>query len=331
MRQRSWLLIRLTLVFLLASAGRATAQWASLGDMPPPVRDGNTATFKNKQAIVAVSALAPDIIRVRVSPTPTFGRDHSYAVVSRDFGSPGATITTAGQTTTITTAALRVTIAHRPFRVSVFDAQGESLDADDPTMGIAISGRASRVFKRLRPDEHVYGFGEKNGKLNRRGKMQGGYSYAMWNSDTFAYDASTDPLYASVPVLPRAAERPGPRHLPGQHTPHHLRHWARVQDVLSFGADGGELDYYFIDGPRPKQVVERYTPAHRPHAAAAALGARLPPVPVQLLPGVEGPLHRRQLPRAQHPGGRDLARHPLPGRLQALHLGPGALPRSRRA
>ncbi len=32
--------------------------------------------------------------------------------------------------------------------------------------------------------------------------------------------------------------------------------------------------------------------AHRPDAAAAAMGARLSPVPLQLLPGVEGPIHR---------------------------------------
>src|SRR5256885_12629230 len=27
----------------------------------------------------------------------------------------------------------------------------------------------------------------------------------------------------------------------------------------SFGADGGSLDYYFIYGPEPKKVIERYT------------------------------------------------------------------------
>jgi alpha-glucosidase len=31
------------------------------------------------------------------------------------------------------------------------------------------------------------------------------------------------------------------------------------QGLLSFGADGGELDYYLIDGPDPKRVIQRYT------------------------------------------------------------------------
>ena len=30
-------------------------------------------------------------------------------------------------------------------------------------------------------------------------------------------------------------------------------------DLLTFGAVNGELDYYFINGPDPKQVIERYT------------------------------------------------------------------------
>ena len=31
------------------------------------------------------------------------------------------------------------------------------------------------------------------------------------------------------------------------------------QEVFSFGAEDGELDYYLIHGPQPKRVLERYT------------------------------------------------------------------------
>jgi alpha-glucosidase len=33
----------------------------------------------------------------------------------------------------------------------------------------------------------------------------------------------------------------------------------QTEGVLSFGAEGGALDYYFIYGPEPKKVIERYT------------------------------------------------------------------------
>src|SRR5207244_8396503 len=48
-------------------------------------------------------------------------------------------------------------------------------------------------------DEHVYAVGEKGGSFDKRGWKLGGYSLSMWNSDTFGYDGSTDPIYVSVP------------------------------------------------------------------------------------------------------------------------------------
>src|SRR5207237_8223925 len=32
-----------------------------------------------------------------------------------------------------------------------------------------------------------------------------------------------------------------------------------ARDYFSFGAEGGELNYYFIAGPEPKKIVEQYT------------------------------------------------------------------------
>ena len=70
---------------------------------------------------------------------------------------------------------------------------------DDAERGMAFAGKATRVWKRLRADEQVYGLGEKTGDLNKRGRYRGGYAYAMWNSDTYAYETDTDPIYVSVP------------------------------------------------------------------------------------------------------------------------------------
>jgi len=62
-------------------------------------------------------------------------------------------------------------------------------------------GKSARIWKRLRDDEHDYGFAEKTGRLDKRGNKLGGYAYAMWNSDTFGYMGDTDPIYASVPFF----------------------------------------------------------------------------------------------------------------------------------
>ena len=294
--------------------------------MPAPQRDGDTLVFRNAQGTVAVRMLAPEILRVRFSPTQGFGRDHSYAVVKDAFGQPRAEVQIAAQESFIRTAALQVTLRHAPFRVSIADAAGESLDEDDPERGIGFAGRQLKVWKRLRADEHVYGLGEKSGRLDKRGSQLGGSSYAMWTTDAYGYGDDSDPLYLSVPFF--MVLRNGRAHgifLDNTHRSFFdLGH--ESEELLAFGAEGGELDYYFIHGPHAEAGGGALHGADRAHAAAAALVARLSPVPLQLLPGSQGPLHRRQLPRAPDPRGRDLARHPPPGRLQAPHLGPRALP-----
>jgi alpha-glucosidase len=248
-----------TVVLLLLLPAPVAAQWASIGDMPAPKRDGASLLFQNAQGIVSVTAVAPDIVRVRFSPAKTFGRDHSYAIVNRELGDPRATVKPGNRESVIVTPALTVTVRHRPFRVSMADASGNDLDADDAERGMAFSGQSVRVWKRLRDDEQVYGFGEKTGRLNKRGRQLGGYSYTMWNSDTFAYENDTDPIYVSIPFY--MVLRNGRAH--GVFFDNTFRSNFDIghtsQGLLSFGADGGELDYYLIDGPDPKRVIQRYT------------------------------------------------------------------------
>jgi len=254
---------RTGLLCLLLTASLATpsdAGWDSLGAMPAPQRERNTLIFRNDQGTVVLTVVAPDIVRVRFAPGPELDRDHSYAVVKSDFGDPGAAFEPGDGVTVVRTRDLRVTVRHDPFRVAFATAGGESLDEDDPVRGTAVAADgATRVWKRLRDDEHVYGFGEKTGRLDKRGWKLGGYAYAMWNSDTYGYDASTDPVYASVPFY--IVLRDGRAH--GLFLDNTFRSVFDVgresQRLLSFGAEGGELDYYFIYGPAPKRVVERYT------------------------------------------------------------------------
>jgi alpha-glucosidase len=250
-------LLALALVcFAVLPAAPACAGWQSLGAMPPPQKQADGLVFASDRATLAVTALSPDVIRVRFSPHPAFGRDHSYAIVSRPREAARALVESGAGVSTITTASLRVTIRHDPLRISVADAAGEPIDEDDAEQGVSWAGPAVRVAKRLLEEDRVHGFGEKTGRLDKRGWALGGYSYVMWNTDTYGYDGSTDPLYVSVPVL-----RNGKAH--GIFLDNTFRSFFDVghtsPSLLSFGAEGGDLDYYLINGPGPKQVVERYT------------------------------------------------------------------------
>ena len=86
--------------------------------------------------------------------------------------------------------------------------------------------------------------------------------------------------------------------------------------------EGGQYTEYVFAGPRHAGDPRGVHVADRPRGAAAAVGARLPPVPlVRLHPG-RGRGARAAPPRARDPVRRALARHRVHGRLPRLHLGP---------
>jgi alpha-glucosidase len=241
---------------LWSLAAWSAAGWRSVGKMTP---HRGEILFGGEVGLASITSLAPEIVRVRFTPAQEFDRDHSYAVVLRNRRNAATGATIDPEKSVLSTSVLRVVARHDPFRVEFMTAAGESLDLDDFERGIAAAGGQIKVWKRLRDDEHVYGLGEKNGRLDKRGLQLGGYSYAMWNSDTFAYDSGTDPIYVSVPFY--MVLRGGAAYGVFLDNPHRsifdIGH--ELQGVLSFGADGGELNYYFIYGPTPKQVLERYT------------------------------------------------------------------------
>ncbi|MEY2466036.1 MAG: alpha-glucosidase [Verrucomicrobiota bacterium] len=244
---------------LAISAAETTGGWSSLGAMPAPKWDGKVLRFRGEQGTLAITPLSADVVRVRFTRAKAFGRDHSYAVVTHDLGGVEAKVNIGKNSTILQTPALKVIVQHNPLRISFANAAGEILDADDTDRGIAFAGTQFRVAKRLPNDEHIYGLGEKNGRLDKRGWQLGGYNYVMWNSDTWSHDSSTDPIYLSVPFYLSMLN--GKAHGLFLDTT-----WRSSFDIgreepnlLTFGAVNGELDYYFINGPEPKKVVERYT------------------------------------------------------------------------
>ncbi|MDE3066331.1 MAG: DUF4968 domain-containing protein [Verrucomicrobiota bacterium] len=233
--------------------------WTTLGAMPAPGWDGKTLLFQGNQGRLAITPFSDDVVRVRLTTKPAFGRDHSYAVVHQDLETPAVKAHVGTAAATLTTPSLKVTVQYAPLRITFANAAGEILDADDPARGISFAGTEFRVAKKLTDDEHVYGLGEKTGRLEKRGWKLGGYNYVMWNSDTPAYDSSTDPLYCDVPFF--MVTRKGVAH--GIFLDNTWRSFFDVgreePGLLTFGADGGDLDYYFINGPDPKRVIGRYT------------------------------------------------------------------------
>jgi len=218
----------------------------------PP--QGNSITFKNSQALVQVTAVSPDVVRVRMTHGAAFGPDFSYAVVKADWPTPQLEFAGTSQTETIQTADLEVRVQLAPFRISFHDRAGRLIAKDADGMGMAWDGDRVRCWKWMPSDEHYFGLGEKGDDLDKRG-----HAYVMWNTDAYGWGAATDPLYVSIPFF--LALRSGRAY--GLFFDNTYRSsfdmGKEFPEMYSFGSEGGEINYYFINGPDPKQVLERYT------------------------------------------------------------------------
>jgi alpha-glucosidase len=203
---------------------------------------------------LSLTAVNDDVLRVRVSRDGAFSKDFSWAVVP-GANTPTGTLTVRdeGSTVVATTPDVHVRIRKDPLGIVFLDAADQVLSQDDPRHPMSLTTEGFRVDKAMPEDEHYYGLGDKGGPLDRRDR-----AFTNWNIDAYGWQESTDPLYKSIPFF--IGLRKGRAY--GIFLDNTWRTWfdfgKSARNAYSFGSDGGELDYYFIAGPHPKSVLQRY-------------------------------------------------------------------------
>lgn len=248
-------LCRTALLTLWCAVHPLCAQWHSVPAVDSLSRSGIAeVTFHAGGTTLIVSVLADDLFRIRFRQGADVPHGHSWAVVNASWPSVNATMKDSPDVFTIATSALTLTVAKKPLRLFFVDPAGAVISKDDPGKGMSWSGTEVRVWKSMPGDEHYYGFGEKAGSLERRNLHM-----TMWNSDIPAYVAQTDPLYQTIPFF--YGIRGGKAY--GIFLDNTWRSsfdmGTEARDQYSFGAEDGELDYYFFYGPAPRAILERFT------------------------------------------------------------------------
>ena len=110
------------------------------------------------------------------------------------------------------------------------------------------------VLKHMPEQAHFFGLGDKPCALNLRGRR-----LEMWGADHYKFTPESDPLYKSIPFflcLNRGSQY-------GIYFDNTMRSYFDFgherEDRLLFGADGGQMDYYFIAGEDALDTVASYT------------------------------------------------------------------------
>jgi alpha-glucosidase len=223
-----------------------------LGNAVTVTKQGNVLIIKTQEAVTRVWIYSPAVIRVNVIKNFRES-DTSFAVIQQ----PGEKLdyTETEEELIITTSALKLKINKNPLRFNFYTADGEVLSEDDSRFGINWQGERVINYRKLYADEKFIGLGEKTGNLNRRGS-----SYVNWNTDAALHGLDTDPLYKTFPFF--IGLHSGLTYGLFFDNTHksYFDFGATTDEQMSwFGADAGDINYYFFGAQGVAQIMEDYT------------------------------------------------------------------------
>jgi alpha-glucosidase len=220
-------------------------------------------------ALVTIAPLAPDLIRVRVQRAHhPVSPDRSWAVAEHAWPAHAWHVQESEDRVELKTSRLIVDIQRQPLMIRFRDLAGRIINQDGKPMALAPDGHGVAAFKTMGFEEHFYGLGEKPMHLDHRREF-----LSMWNTDN-AFREGQDPVYQDIPFY-IGLENGRAYGIFFDNT------WRSYFDIgnkqtqyVEFGADDGDLDYYFMYGPSMGQVVERYVDltGHIPLPPRWALG-----------------------------------------------------------
>lgn len=158
---------------------------------------------------------------------------------------------------------LTLVINKEPFFFKVYDKNGACIYQDLPERAFEIDqlGRLSHFSKMDREFDHFYGFGEKTGHLDKKGKR-----LRMNPKDAIGHDPEFgDPMYKHIPFYIRINEKQ--KHAVGlfYHNSYDCvfdlgqelsGYWERY---CYYQADGGDIDLFFLNGPSVSDCISEYT------------------------------------------------------------------------
>jgi alpha-glucosidase len=223
-----------------------------LSDIQSIKQQNGKLVITTAEAEAHIYIYSPTIIRVNITKHPEV-EDHSFAVIQQP--NKHFEYLNLKDSIEVTTSALKLVIGKSPLRFSFYTASGKLLNADDSRFGVNWRGEQVMSYRKLFADEKFIGLGEKTGNLDRRGS-----SYVNWNTDAAEHGINTDPLYKTFPFY--IGLHSGLMYGLFMDNTHksYFDFGATTDNEMSwFGADGGDMNYYFFGAQTVPQILEDYT------------------------------------------------------------------------
>ena len=240
-------------------------------------KTGNGYIIQADNADVMLVFLTEDILRIRVSFSREF-IERSYALIrtawkdeldsifanEREYvNALDVPYEEDEKALTFSTQKLKLVLNKKPFSFSLYNSDGTCIYRDLPERAFERDqlGRLSHFSCMDRAKDHFFGFGEKTGHLDKKGRR-----IRMSPKDAIGHDPENgDPMYKHIPFYIRVNENnlyalglfynnsydcvfDMGQEISG--------YWERY---CYYQTDGGDIDLFFINGPDVKSIIERYT------------------------------------------------------------------------
>ncbi|MGY3215223.1 glycoside hydrolase family 31 protein [Mucilaginibacter sp. HD30] len=222
---------------------------------------GNTESAEMQNGVLVISTsvakaqvmlYSDTVIRICITKADK-QPDESLAVIT----SPQDNMTYQDFDNTIElyTSAIKVLINKNPLRFSFFTDDGKLLSGDDQRFGTTLEGDKVMNYRKLHADEMFLGLGEKTGNLNKRGMH-----YVNWNTDAAVHTTKDDPLYKTIPFYLGLHSGVCYGLFFDNHHRSYFDFGASTDEQFTwFGADGGDMNYYFFGAQSIAEIIKDYT------------------------------------------------------------------------
>lgn len=223
-------------------------------------RESNQYFFQDQDGItLCAECYTDDIIRLRFSVTGKFENDFSYGISNKfEKTNVKTQLEETEKEFVLSSATLKLTIQKLDFKHKFENLEGQVLCEDEKGFHwedfYEKGGHIVQMSKYAKDSEHYYGLGDKPMNLNLRGKR-----LQNWGTDEYGYPKGQDPLYKNIPFFIGLQNDLAYGIFFDNSFRSFFDFASERRSVTSFWADGGEMNYYFINGPELIEVTKRYT------------------------------------------------------------------------
>ena len=221
-------------------------------------RDGAYEFVCRNAVTLRIQVLTAGIIRLRYSPDGVFAPDFSYAIAP-GFQTEKVTVTLNENENEylIVSEQLQVVVAKASLQVKIYNPDDRILCEDEggfTAKRTILRGWCElQMEKKSHRKEVFFGLGDKTCGVNLAGKK-----FQNWCTDSYGFGRESDPLYRAIPFYYALNQGLAYGIFFDNSFRTHFDFDSDETGVVRFSAEGGELNYYFLNGPTLPEVSRAY-------------------------------------------------------------------------